>query len=174
MISNRSSISEVIPPTVADAALALESSRRLAALLDTKPTNAVPVRIDVGDESEQSISVPVSAMRLLNSILAEMGRGNAVALMPVHAELTTQQAAQVLNVSRPFLIEQLDKGAIPHRKVGTHRRVMLTDLMEYKATMERNRLKALDELSAIDQELRLGYSTVRLRIPGCDVTRCFP
>ena len=78
-------------------------------------------------------------------------------LIPVHAELTTQQAADILNVSRPFLIEQLEKGVIPYRKVGTHRRVMFEDLMEYKQTMDHNRLKALEELSVIDQELGLGY-----------------
>jgi excisionase family DNA binding protein len=94
---------------------------------------------------------------LLNSILQEMANGNAVTLIPVHAELTTQQAAQILNVSRPFLIEQLEKEAIPYRKVGTHRRVMFKDLMEYKQTMDRNRLNALEQLSAVDQKLGLGY-----------------
>jgi excisionase family DNA binding protein len=72
-------------------------------------------------------------------------------------ELTTQQAADVLGVSRTFLVEQLEKGAIPYHKVGTHRRVMFKDLMEFKQTMDRNRLKALEELSAIDQKLGLGY-----------------
>ena len=86
-----------------------------------------------------------------------MAKGNAVTLIPVNAELTTQQAAHILNVSRPFLIEQLEKGAIAYRKVGTHRRVMLKDLMEYRQTMDHNRLNALEELSAIDQELGLGY-----------------
>jgi excisionase family DNA binding protein len=86
-----------------------------------------------------------------------MAKGNAVTLIPVHAELTTQQAAKILNVSRPFLIEQLEKSVIPYRKVGTHRRVMFKDLMEYKQTMDHNRLNALEELSAIDQELGLGY-----------------
>ena len=86
-----------------------------------------------------------------------MAKGNAVTLIPVHAELTTQQAAKILNVSRPFLIEQLEKNIIPYRKVGTHRRVMFKDLMEYKQTMDHNRLNALEKLSAIDQELGLGY-----------------
>ena len=150
-------IHEAVPPTAADAQLALESSRRLTQFLAARPNKALHVRIKPENEPEESISIPITAFRLLNSILTEMAKGNAVTLIPVHAELTTQQAADILNVSRPFLIEQLEKGVIPYRKVGTHRRVMFKDLMEYKQTMDHNRLKALDELSAIDQELGLGY-----------------
>jgi len=150
-------IQEAVPPTAADAQLALESSRRLTKFLAAKPKKLLRVRIEPENEPEESISIPVTAFRLLNSILTEMAKGNAVTLIPVHAELTTQQAAQTLNVSRPFLIEQLEKGVIPYRKVGTHRRVMFKDLMEYKQTMDHNRLNALEELSAIDQELGLGY-----------------
>jgi len=150
-------IQAAVPPTAADAQLALESSRRLTKFLAAKPKKLLRVRIEPENEPEESISIPVTAFRLLNSILTEMAKGNAVTLIPVHAELTTQQAAQTLNVSRPFLIEQLEKGVIPYRKVGTHRRVMFKDLMEYKQTMDRNRLNALEELSAIDQELELGY-----------------
>ena len=150
-------IQNAVPPTAADAQLALESSRRLTQFLAARPKKALRIRIEPENEPEESISIPVTAFRLLNSILTEMAKGNAVTLIPVHAELTTQQAADILNVSRPFLIEQLEKGVIPYRKVGTHRRVMFKDLMEYKQTMDHNRLKALEELSVIDQELGLGY-----------------
>ena len=150
-------IEEAAPPTAADARLALESNRRLTTLLAARPKKTLRVRIEPVNEPEESISIPVTAFRLLNSILAEMAQGNAVTLIPVHAELSTQQAAQILNVSRPFLIEQLEKGVISYRKVGTHRRVMFKDLMEYKQTMDHNRLKALEELSALDQKLGLGY-----------------
>ena len=150
-------IQKAVPPTAADAQLALESSRRLTQFLAARPKKALRVRIELENEPEGSISIPVTAFRLLNSILTEMAKGNAVTLIPVHAELTTQQAADILNVSRPFLIEQLKKGVIPYRKVGTHRRVMFKDLMEYKQTTDHNRLKALEELSVIDQELGLGY-----------------
>lgn len=150
-------IHEAVPPTAADSLLALESSRRLTKFLAVRPKKSLRVRIESENEPNESISIPVSAFYLLNSILQEMANGNAVTLIPVHAELTTQQAAQILNVSRPFLIEQLEKEAIPYRKVGTHRRVMFKDLMEYKQTMDRNRLNALEQLSAVDQKLGLGY-----------------
>ena len=96
-------------------------------------------------------------MHLLADILREMGLGNSVMLLARQSELSTQQAAELLNVSRPFLVEQIEKGALPCRKLGTHRRVNVHDLLAYKQRMEQARLQSLEELSAIDQELRLGY-----------------
>jgi excisionase family DNA binding protein len=89
----------------------------------------------------------------------QMAQGNAVTLISVHAEVTTQQAADLLNVSRPFLLGMIEEGWIPHYKVGTHRRIRFQDLMEYKRLMDRNRLKALEELSAQDKELGMGYES---------------
>jgi excisionase family DNA binding protein len=148
---------DTVTPTADDTRLAQESSRRLTRVLAAQPGKSLRVRIAPDDEPDETIAIPVSAFRLLNDILTEMAKGNAVTLIPIHAELTTQKAADLLNVSRPFLVEQLEKGAIPHRKVGTHRRILFKDVMAYKQTMDRNRLEALEELSAIDQELKLGY-----------------
>lgn len=146
---------ETVTPTEADSRLAKESSRRLARLLG-KRRQSLSVRIEQ-DDDQAAISIPMSAFRLLAEILTEMAKGNAVTLIPVHAELTTQQAADLLNVSRPFVVEQMEQGAIPYRKVGTHRRVLFRDLMAFKRVTDQSRLKALDELSALDQKLGLGY-----------------
>ena len=151
---------ETVAPTEDETHLAQESSRRLAKFLRGSRKNKkkpLRLRIQAGGGAEESIPIPTSAFRMLSHILTEMASGNAVTLIQVQAELTTQQAADLLNVSRPFLIEQLEKRAIPFRKVGTHRRIMLKDVLAYKQQIDRARLKALDELSAQAQELGMGY-----------------
>ena len=101
------------------------------------------------------IRLPYSILKVLVEVVHEMARGNAVRVMPIHAELTTQQAAELLNVSRPFLVSLLEQGEIKYRKVGTHRRILLEDLLVYKDRRDRERLSALDELAKEDQRLGL-------------------
>jgi excisionase family DNA binding protein len=145
---------EAVTPSDADARVARESSQELAKRLPA----ARKLRLELDDgKTRQTVAIPLAAAKLLQHILTEMAQGNAVTLIPIHAELTTQQAADLLNVSRPHLVKLLDEGAIPSRKVGTHRRVLFQDLMDYKQKADGARLKALEELSALDQELGLGY-----------------
>lgn len=108
-------------------------------------------------EGEQTLELPLTAhiVRILVRVLNEIARGNAVTIVPIHAELTTQQAADLLGVSRPFLIGLLEDKQIPFRLVGTHRRIRFTDLARYQERQGRIRNQALDELSAIGQELEL-------------------
>jgi len=101
------------------------------------------------------IRLPHSILKVIMEVVHEMARGNAVRVMPIHAELTTQQAAELLNVSRPFLVSLLEQGEIKYRKVGTHRRILLEDLIVYKDRRDRERLSALDELAKEDQRLGL-------------------
>lgn len=105
--------------------------------------------------SGEEVELPHSVFEVLARVVHEMARGNAVRVMPVHAELTTQQAAELLSVSRPFLVRLLEKGDIPFSKVGSHRRVRLDDLLVYKDRRDRERRRALDELASESQELGL-------------------
>lgn len=101
--------------------------------------------------------LPRQALALLRDLLAEMAQGNAVTVVPTHAELTTQEAANILNVSRPHLVKLLEAGDIPFTKTGTHRRIRYQELMAYKNQRDQTSREALDELSKQAQELDMGY-----------------
>ena len=133
-------------PTEAKAILARETSFVLASRLP--PTEPLWLLL-LDDPAAGRVKLPASVVRMLVHILEEMARGNAVTLIPVHAELTTQEAEDLLNMSRPSLIQLFDEGKIEYRRVGTHRRVRLEALMAYK------RRAVLAELAAYDRELGL-------------------
>jgi excisionase family DNA binding protein len=145
---------EPVAPTETEALLARETSRLLASHVRTR--RDLRVRIMEDETTGDILSLPASAVRLLLEILTEMAQGNAVALIPVHAELTTQHAADLLHVSRPHLVSLLTAGKIPQRKVGTHRRVLCEDLMAYKKRIDNAREKVLDRLAQEAQELDMG------------------
>ena len=138
----------ISPPTSPEESeLARESSRLLAACIGHGKT----ARLRVSD-GDGVIEVPVAALRMLVDILTNMVAGNAVSLVPIHAELTTQQTADFLNVSRPYVVGLLERGELPHHKVGTHRRVRFSDLMAYREAQLRKSKASLAELAKLDQE----------------------
>jgi excisionase family DNA binding protein len=146
---------EPVLPSERDRELAARSSLSLAGA--SRSRGKVRLSLVGRGGKREEVALPASALLLLVDVLAEMGKGNAVTLIPVNAELTTQQAADLLQVSRPFLVGLLSARKIPFRKVGTHRRVLFRDLMDYKRSTDAQRSAALDELAKQAQELKMGY-----------------
>jgi len=140
----------VVIPSENDARLATESSRRLAKF---KP-DSEEIRVSLNGEE---LVLPRAVFSLLSAILTEMSSGNAVTIFPIHAELTTQEAAEFLNVSRPHVVKLLESNAIRFSKVGTHRRIKFSDLREYKERQEAAREETLTELAEQAQGLKMGY-----------------
>jgi excisionase family DNA binding protein len=155
MVTSADALSDAFLPEP-DRLAAERSSASLARFVADQPEAGLKVRVEAEGKRE-TITIPPQAVRMLAGALAEMARGGAVTVVPTHAELTTQEAADLLQVSRPFVIEQMESGALPYRKVGTHRRVLLSDLLAYKRATDQQRKQALEELSALDQQLGLGY-----------------
>lgn len=145
---------EPVLPTPADTAVARASASHLVGAL-ARTNSTVRLRVEEPDGANELVTVPSAAFRLLVSILSEMAHGNAVRVIPHHAELTTGEAANLLNVSRPYVVRLLDEGQIPSHKVGTHRRVLFKDVMTYRDEHYRARGIVLDRMAAIDQELGL-------------------
>jgi excisionase family DNA binding protein len=137
-----------------DEELALRAARRIGEYLTTHP-GADPVTIQGELAGDDALVVPREAAVLLAKILGFLAHGEGVNVMPESAELTTQQAAEFLNVSRPYLIKLLESDEIPFRMVGTHRRIRFQDLHEYKTRDDLARRRAADELTQLTQELGL-------------------
>ena len=129
-----------------------ESSRILTTYLSP---NVHQIEIVAADGNKHPAIIPAAAYRLLVDALTQMAQGNAVSLIPIHTELTTQEAANLLNVSRPYLIKQIELGKISHHKVGKHRRIHFNDLMAYQSQVDLATEQGLDEMVAISQELGL-------------------
>ena len=146
-----------IPPIEPEIGLAKSASTRVAELLkDSAHADSIKVRV-IEDGRPDEVILPVMAVRMLLDILREMAQGNAVSIIPVHAELTTQQAADFLNVSRPFFIQLLNQRKMKFTKVGTHRRVKFQDLLAYKKELEIQQDQLLSDLAKEAQELGMGY-----------------
>ncbi|MCR4541914.1 helix-turn-helix domain-containing protein [Pseudomonas sp. 18.1.10] len=154
MITN--SLPKTIPPLEKEVEAAVQGQRELASLLSTKFETQ---RIDIFDKEDKphTLVLPTSALRLLVDILGELAIGNAVKVVPVHAELTSQEAADLLNVSRPHLVKMLEEGAIPFTKTGRHRRIRFSDLMEFKQRRDAESQEAMEALVRQAQELGMDY-----------------
>lgn len=144
---------DTLPPDVELTRLARASATELSQLLRERPeSDRAHIKLDGAD-----LVLPRQALVLLRDMLTEMAQGNAVTILPTHAELTTQEAANMLNVSRPHLVKLLEEGVLPFTRVGTHRRIRLQDLLAYKRDQEEASEAALQALADQAQDLGMGY-----------------
>lgn len=141
------------------AALAAQALSELAGQGKKKKGSSKKVVLEARDEARHvaRAEIPIEIFRLFVRMLSEVAQGRAVALMPLGKELTTQQAAELLNVSRPHVIQLLENGLLPFRKVGTHRRVRFDDVLQFKAKDDARRKAIADELTREAEEAGLDY-----------------
>ncbi|WP_432258297.1 helix-turn-helix domain-containing protein [Cupriavidus sp. TMH.W2] len=148
---------DVIPPpmTEEDLEMARIAQRCIMEALDH--SRAVSITLSTGDGSHPPVALPPAALKLIGQVLGAISEGRALTLIPAHREFTTVEAAQFLNVSRPFVIKEIEAGRLAHRKVGTHRRIAYEDLAAYARKMRERQSAALERMADDARELGLDY-----------------
>jgi excisionase family DNA binding protein len=131
----------------------IESIKRVAKNLAAHPDPNRYVLVDDADRIQ--VQLPASLVRVLVEAANQLAQGNSVAILHYEQELTTQQAADLLSVSRPYLIKLLENGQIPYHHVGSHRRIRIGDLLEYKRSRDRLRRDHLNEMVRVSESLGL-------------------
>lgn len=143
-----------LPPNEQESEVARLSKQQLSR--HTKEDQPLTLKV-IDAEQEDPIQLPAGAVSMLMDILGAMAAGQGITLIPEKAELTTGQVAQILNVSRPYVVKLLEEGVIPHRKVGKHRRILIEDVMHYKQKSDVERENALNQLAEDAQAHNMGY-----------------
>ena len=143
-------------PTPEAVTLASQALKELAAVAKSPPQRVTFALVDPPWEKVQ-ITMTGTMLALMVNFFDAVSRGEPVTLLPQEAELSTQEAARLLNVSRPYLVKLLDEGRIPSRKVGVYRRVKAQDVMRYQEEERKRQEQVLDALAKEAQELDLGY-----------------
>lgn len=148
---------QVVPPPMShqDIEMARVAQRCIMASLDHSRAAAITLITDTGEQP--AIELPPAALKLIGQLLGAMSEGRPVSLVPANQELTTVEAANFLNVSRPFVIKEIEAGNLPYRMVGTHRRVAFEDLVNYARKTRSRQEAALERLAENSRELGLDY-----------------
>jgi excisionase family DNA binding protein len=150
-------IHEVPPPalTSEELEMARVAQRCIMEALDHSRAAAITLTTDKGEHP--SVDVPPAALKLIGQLLGAMSEGRPITLMPAKREFTTVEAAHFLNVSRPFVIKEIEEGRLAHRMVGTHRRIAFEDLVKHAENMREKRTPALERMADNARELGLDY-----------------
>ena len=141
--------------TERDADMARVAQRLIMEALDRSRAAVITLTSDRGKQT--AIEVPPSALKLIGQLLGAMSEGQTVTLVPSKREFTTVEAAHFLNVSRPFVVKEIEEGRLPHRMVGTHRRIAFEDLRAYARKMREKQAAALERMAENARELGLDY-----------------
>lgn len=151
---NRDMETVVERPTLKDQQVARESLPLFTKAIAQKESEQSSIQIQA---NSLSINIPIKALHLLAVILSRMAQGKSISLIPSDSEISTQQAAAILNVSRPHVVKLLEEGVIPFKKVGSHRRILLKDVLVYANQQKETRKESLQFFTQQAQELNLGY-----------------
>ena len=148
---------QVLPPPMSlqDIEMARVAQRCIMEALDRSRAAAITLTTDSGEHP--SVEVPPAALRLIGQLLGAMSEGRPITLVPSSQEFTTVEAAHFLNVSRPFVIKEIDAGRLSHRKVGSHRRIAFEDLIAYARKMRERQEAALERMAEDARSLGLDY-----------------
>lgn len=144
-----------LPLDAKDREMIRVAQRCIMASLDHSRAAAITLTTDTGEHP--TVEVPPAALKLIGQLLGAMSEGRSIVLLPTEREFTTVEAANFLNVSRPFVIKEIESGRLPHRKVGSHRRIALEDLLVYAQNMRAKQAGALERLADNARELSLDY-----------------
>jgi len=150
---SRQTLSAPVSPHEAEMAQAAQ--RCIVEALDR--SRAASIVLTTADGRQPAVELPPSALKLIGQLLGLLGEGRPITLMPADQEFTTVEAANFLNVSRPFVVKEIEAGRLPHRKVGTHRRVAFDDLLAYAQDMRKRQQGSLERMAENARELGLDY-----------------
>jgi excisionase family DNA binding protein len=145
----------LVPPAMSPEQLEMLRTAERLIMESLDRSRAASITVESKGGKGEPIAVPPQVLRVLARVLGLMAKGQPVTLVPEKQELSTVEAANFLNVSRPFVIKEIEEGRLPHRMVGTHRRILFADLMEYAKKMRSRQQKALESMAANARDLGL-------------------
>ena len=148
---------QVLPPKMSPQEIEMARAAQRCIMEALDHSRAAAITLTTTDGSHPTVELPPAALKLIGQLLGAMSEGRPITLMPSTQELSTVEAAHFLNVSRPFVIKEIEEGRLPHRKVGTHRRVAFEDLIAYAREMRKRQERALERMAENAHELGLDY-----------------
>jgi len=150
-------VRQVLPPKMSPQEVEMARAAQRCIMAALEHSRAPAITLTISNGVHPTVELPPAALKLIGQLLGAMSEGRPITLMPSKQEFSTVEAANFLNVSRPFVIKEIEEGRLPHRKVGRHRRVAFEDLVAYGCEMRKRQEGALEHMAENARELGLGY-----------------